>query len=107
MKQFRSPDRPVCIAGKVVFEFFNNEDEEFKLKALRDLSRDARKEFNVSCLPVEEFLVENPERGAIVLSLCASNHERAKAAVDKVLEFFDSKAPARILSEEFDETEIL
>ena len=106
MKKLRPIDRPVVFAGKVVFEFFNNEDEEFKSKALKSLAKEARKEFNLSCLPVEEHGVENPERGTLVVSLCASNHDSGKAALDRVLKFFDETAPARLLLEEFDEAEI-
>lgn len=102
----RSPDRPVCFHGKVVFEFFNNEDEEFKVRALKSLAKEARKELNISCLPVEEHRVENPERGALVLSLCAANHDGGKAVLDRALAFFDGKAPARIISEDFQEFEV-
>lgn len=106
MSKRRTPDRPVCFHGKVVFEFFNNEDEEFKVKALRNLARDARKEMNISCLPVEEFQVANPERGALVISLCAVNHDSGKSQLDRALAFFDGKAPARILAEDFEEFEV-
>jgi hypothetical protein len=106
MSKRRSPDRPVAFFGKVVFEFFNNDDEEFKHRSLKTLARDARKELNISCLPVEEHLVENPERGALAISLCAANHGAGKALLDKALAFFDGKAPARILLEEFAEAEI-
>jgi hypothetical protein len=104
--KFRSPDRPVCIHGKVVFEFFNNEDEEFKVRALKSLAKEVRKELNISCLPVEEHSVENPERGALVLSLCAVNHASGKSQLDRVLAFFDGKAPARIIAEDFQEFEV-
>lgn len=107
MKKRKSPDRPVSFHGKVVFEFFSNEDEEFKQKALRDLSREVRKEFNVSCLPIEEHMVENPERGALALSLCAASHDQGKSVLDKILAHFDAKAPARIVAEEIQESEIL
>jgi hypothetical protein len=102
----RSPDRPVCFHGKVVFEFFNNEDDEFKVKALKSLAKEARKDLNISCLPVEEFEVANPERGALVLSLCAPNHGSGKALLDRALAFFDGKAPARIVAEDFQEFEV-
>jgi hypothetical protein len=103
--KFRSPDRPVFFHGKVVFEFFNNEDEEFKVRALKSLAKEVRKELNVSCLPVEEHRVENPERGALALSLCATNHDSGKALLDRALAFFDGKAPARIISDDFQEFE--
>jgi hypothetical protein len=106
MSKRRSPDRPVAFFGKVVFEFFNNDDEGFKHRSLKGLARDARKELNISCLLVEEHMVENPESGALAISLCAANHGAGKALLDKTLAFFDGKAPARILSEEFTEAEI-
>lgn len=102
----RSPDRPVSFHGKVVFEFFNNEDEEFKERSLKSLAKEVRKELNISCLPVEEHEVANPERGALALSLAAPNHDAGKALLDRALAFFDGKAPARIVSEEFQEAEI-
>lgn len=100
-------DRPVAFVGKIVFEFFNNEDEEFKNKALKSLAKEVRKELNVSCLPVEEHMVENPERGSLVVALCAQNHDSGKAVVDRLMAYLDEKAPARILSDEFDEAEIV
>lgn len=102
----RSPDRPVCFFGKVTFEFFNNDDEEFKQRTLKSLSKEVRKEINISCLVVEEGEVENPERGTLVVSCVAVNHDQGKAVLDRVLAFLDGKAPARILLEEFEEAEI-
>ncbi len=107
MSKRRSPDRPVAFHGKIVFEFFQNEEEEFKQKALKELCRDLRKECNVSCMPVEEHQVENPERGCIALALCAVNHDQGKAQLDKVTAFLDAKAPGRIVLEEMEESEIL
>jgi uncharacterized protein YlxP (DUF503 family) len=107
VKKRKSPDQPLCVHGKVTFEFFNNDDEEFKLRALRSLAKEVRKEFNVSCLPVEESMVENPERGTLVIALCAGSHEQAGNTLDRILAFFDGKAPARILLEEFERTEII
>lgn len=107
MSKRRSPDRPVALHGKIVFEFFQNDDEDFKRKALKDLCRDARKELNVSCTPIEEHQVENPELGAMALALCAANHEQAKALLDKFTAFLDAKAPGRIIHEEIEASEIL
>ena len=102
----RRPDRPVCFHGKVVFEFFNNEDDEFKARTLKSLAKEARKELNISCLPVEEHEVANPERGTLVVSLAAASHDGGKALLDRALAFFDGKAPARIVAEDFQEFEI-
>jgi len=101
-----SPDRPVAFFGKVTLEFFNNDDEDFKRRTLKSLAKEARKQFNVSCAPVEEGEVENPERGTFALSVVAGNYHSGKALLDQVLAFFDGSAPARILLEEFEEAEI-
>jgi uncharacterized protein YlxP (DUF503 family) len=101
-----SPDRPVCFFGKITFEFFNNDDEEFKARTLKSLAKEVRKELNVSCLPVEEGEVENPERGTLVIAVVAAHHDQGKAFLDKALAFLDGKAPARILLEDFEEAEI-
>jgi uncharacterized protein YlxP (DUF503 family) len=106
VKRRNSPDQPVCFFGKVTFEFFNNDDEEFKVKTLRSLAKELRKEINLSCLLVDEGEVENPERGSLVIAAVATHHDQGKAVLDKALAFLDGKAPARILVEEFEEAEI-
>lgn len=107
MKKRKSPDRTVCLVGKVVFEFFNNEEEEFKIRSLKSLSKSLRKDLNISCLHVEEHQVENPERGALVFSLCAANLAQAKETLGKAMTFLDSNAPARIIDENFEEIDII
>lgn len=102
----KHPDRPEAFYGKVTFEFFNNDDEEFKVRTLKNLAKEARKKFNISCTPVEQHEVENPEHGALVISLAAASHERGMAELDKVLRYLDEKSPARIINEEFDRDEI-
>lgn len=103
MKKTRvnSLERPVSLYGKVVFEFFGNDDENFKKRALERLARDLRKEFNVSCIAVEENYLTNPERGTLALSAVASTMERGGNLKDSLLEYLDRHAPARILSESF------
>lgn len=107
MSKRRLVDRPVAFFGKVVLEFFNNEDEEFKERSLKSLAKELQKELHVSCSVVEEHMVENPERGTLVVALCARNHEQEKNTLDKVTAYLDEKAPARILLDEFEEAEIL
>ncbi|KAJ8133963.1 hypothetical protein OY671_012823, partial [Metschnikowia pulcherrima] len=92
--------------GKITFEFFNNDDEEFKARTLKSLAKEARKEINISCLVVEEGEVENPERGTLVVSCVAANHDQGKSVLDRAMAFLDGKAPARISLEEFEEAEI-
>lgn len=106
MKRRSSPDQPVCFFGRLTFEFFNNDDEEFKVKTMRSLAKEVRKELNVSCIAIDEGTVENPERGALTLALVAADHDQGKALLDKTIAWFDGKAPARIMLEEFDEAEL-
>ena len=103
----RSPDRPVAFFGKVTFEFFNNDDEEFKLRTMKSLLKEVRKELNVSCVLVEEGEVENPERATIALAVAAKDHGSGKEQLNKLLAFFDGKVPARILMEDFEEAELV
>ena len=106
MRKRRVQDAPVCIAGTVSFEFFNNDDEEFKVRELMRLAKTIRKDFNVSCIPFEMNMMENPERGALAFSLVAANLERARNVQNKVLEYLDRNAPARILGEEIQTLEL-
>jgi uncharacterized protein YlxP (DUF503 family) len=105
-KARRSPDRPVCFFGRVTFDFFNNDDEDFKQRSLKSLAKEVRKELNISCIPIEEGEVMNPERGTLVLAGVASRPALGKAVLDKAMAFLDGKAPARISLEDFDEAEI-
>ncbi len=105
-KKRRSPDRPVCFFGRVTLEFFNNDDEDFKLRTLKSLTKELRKELNVSCQLIEEGEVENPEKGTLVISCVSRNHDQGKALVDRCLAFLDGKAPARILLEDFEQAEM-
>jgi hypothetical protein len=106
MSKLRSPDRPAAFWGKVVFEFFNNDDENLKRRNLLSLAKDAKKELGISALPVEEHRVENPERGSLVFSFCARNAEEGQVHLQKVLAFFDENALGRMISEEIDQTDI-
>lgn len=106
MKRKNQLDQPVCYYGKVVFEFFNNEDEDFKRRALKSLCKETQKEFHLSCIPIEENYLQNPERGTIVFSFCAPHAAQGKISLDKIMAFLDQKAPARIISDEIEESEI-
>lgn len=106
MDKRRTKATPVCITGCVHFEFFNNEDENFKIRELVRLAKAMRKELNISALPYEMNIIENPERGAIAFSLVAANLEQGRIMQNKALEFMDTHAPARILSEEIETMEL-
>ena len=106
MRKRRVQDAPVCIMGTVTFDFFNNDDEEFKVRQLVRLAKAVRKEFNISCLPFEMNLMENPERGAIAFSFVATDLEQGRGVQNKFLEYLDRHAPARILGEEIQTLEL-
>lgn len=101
-----SPDHPVFTYGKVVFDFFHNDDEEQKTKLLHSLCKDIRKKLNVSCLQIREHIVENPERGTIIWSFCSKNKMAAGDMRNQLMEFIDQQAPARILDEQVEQVEI-
>jgi uncharacterized protein YlxP (DUF503 family) len=107
MNKHRHIDKPVAVYGKVVFEFYNNEDEEFKERTMRSLAKEIRKELNVSCVVIEEHMVENPERGALAIAVCGAGIDQVKETLNKVTAYLDEKAPARIISDEFEEADIL
>jgi hypothetical protein len=107
VRKKRVEDKPVAISGTVTFEFFNNDDEDFKIRELVRLAKELRKEINVSAVPFEMNAFENPERGAIAFSLVAANLEQGRAIQNKVLKFLDEHAPARIISEEIETTDLV
>jgi uncharacterized protein YlxP (DUF503 family) len=93
--------RPAYICGRIVLEFFGNDEEEFKIKALKDLCKELRKSFNLSANPIDDNLVENPERGVLVFSLTAVSLEQANTLLDKVSAYIDAHCPARIIDESY------
>jgi len=93
------PKRPAYLCGKVIFEFYNNEDEDFKNRILKSLTKELRKEFNVSVTISEENLVENPERGTLVFSLTSVTLVQGKAIFEKILAYLDQHSPGRIIDD--------
>lgn len=88
------------LAGRVVLEFFNNEDEQFKQNTLKQLVKAARKEFNVAATAVDDNFVENPERGVIVYAATGIDADSARATAEKFLAYIDTNAIGRIVDEE-------
>jgi len=92
----------------MVFEFFNNDDVEFKNTTLKRIAKELRKEFNVSALPVQDTLLDDPERAVLVVALAAANEEQGKKVVDQLQSYVDANSPGRLvheswLTEEFTE----
>lgn len=100
-----SVKHPAYYCGKVVLEFYNNEDEEFKNKALKRLSKDIQKNFHVSATVSEENLVENPERGVLVFACTGATLEQVRNTGQNVMAFLDQNSPGRIISEDHVEEE--
>ena len=98
-------DRPVNFCGKITYEFFNNDDEALKIRSLKGLCKTMRKDFNISCLPVEENILTNPERGFLVFSFCASGKEQGKIQLDKILAALEN-IPARIIADQIDSADL-
>lgn len=93
------PTKAAYICAKVVFDFFNNDDEIFKQKTLKDLTKNLRKEFNLSAITVDDNIFQNPERGSIAISFTAVSLEQGAQILDKIMLYLDSNCPARIIDE--------
>lgn len=87
-------------AGKLVLDFYNNDSLAEKQKQMMALLKDIHRKFNVSAIEAADF--EELERCVIGLALVAGNEKTARAAMKKVLEYIDTTAFARVMTEDTD-----
>lgn len=99
-------DRPLLFWGKVTIDFFQNDDENWKKRALIQLIKAARKEWNVSLTDIEESAWVNTEKGVVVFSFVAKNQDQGQAMLQKFLSFLDENCQGRILSEDYQTQEL-
>jgi len=95
---------PAFVAGLVSFEFWNNDDETYRDKALRDLAHDCRERLNISAVMI--VAGGEPESGRIAFSGAARNLSQAESLASDVMKFLDEKAPARIVGDNWIAEEI-
>jgi uncharacterized protein YlxP (DUF503 family) len=90
-------------AGRIVLDFYNNDNVTVKKRKLEELCTDIRRKFNISALEVADF--EDPER--CVLGFAAVIPENwkfssAKSMLDKICSTIDNTAFARVTVEDTD-----
>jgi uncharacterized protein YlxP (DUF503 family) len=90
-------------AGRLVLEFFGNQNVSLKRRNLEELCATLRKQFNLSILEIADF--EDPER--CVIGFAAAIPENWKVAsaqslCDKICRTIDETAFARVTVEDWD-----
>ncbi len=99
------PKVPAFLCAKIVFEFYNNSDSDYKNNSLKMLCKGLRKEFNISATHSEEQIIDNPESGSIVLALTSVTLSHARSTYDKALAYIDEHSQGRIVESEHREEE--
>jgi len=89
--------------GRIVLDFYNNDNVALKHRQLEELCADLRKKFNVSALEVADFT--DPER--CVLGFAAVipenwKNQSAQNLVEKICETIDQTSFARVMVEDWD-----
>jgi len=89
--------------GRLVLDFYNNDDAADKRRRLETLCKDLRRKFNLSMLEVADH--DDPERGVVGFAIVMKEdlrEEQAKSLVQKVCEEIDSTAPGRVTVTDWD-----
>lgn len=89
--------------GRIVLDFYNNDNLALKRRQLNELCEDLRRKFNLSAMEVADF--DDPER--CVIGFAAVIPETWKTAsartfVEKICETIDRTAFARVMVEDWD-----
>lgn len=87
-------------AGKIILDFFGNQNIKEKRHQMAALLDEIHKEFNVSASEVADF--DDLEKCVIGLALAAGTEQGARSAMKKVLDHIDSTAFARVVVEDTD-----
>lgn len=90
-----SEPHPAFVAGRVVFEFWGNDDESLRNRTLRELAKSVHTKLNVSSSPV--FDSADPERGALVFAGAEISLEKARQLATRVMEFIENESSARVV----------
>src|SRR4051812_42314165 len=90
-------------AGRIVLDFYGNQNVALKRRNLDELCADLRKKFNVSVMEVADF--DEPERCVIGFACVIPENWKTKSArhfVEKICETIDETAFARVTVEDWD-----
>ncbi len=89
--------------GRIVLDFYNNDNLALKHRQLEELCHDLRKKYNLSALEVADF--DDPERCVIgfaaVIPETWKTHS-AKGFIEKICKTIDDTAFARVTVEDWD-----
>lgn len=85
-------------SSKIVMDFHGNISIKDKRKNMAELIEEVRRQFNTSCVELEDF--EDFERCVLGVSLCAGTEKSVQLALSKVLEYIDTHSFARVVSED-------
>ncbi len=89
--------------GRIVLDFYNNDQASRKRKKLEELCQDLRKKFNISILEVAEF--DDPEKCVIGFATVIPENWKTQSAhhlVEKICKMIDQTSFARVLVEDVD-----
>lgn len=90
-------------AGRIVLDFYNNDNVALKRRQLEELCAELRRKFNLSALEVADF--EDPERCVIGFAAVIPENWKTKSAqslVEKICQTIDETAFARVTVEDWD-----
>lgn len=90
-----SVSHPAFVAGRVVFEFWNNDSESERNRILRDLAKSLHHKMNVSATPI--FDPSDLERGEMVFAGSADSIDKARRLAAQAMEFLENESSARIV----------
>lgn len=96
-KQTQHLGHPAFVTGIVTFEFFNNDDDQYRDKALRDLAKAVCREFHISAVPI--FPEANPEGGELALAAVGINQLAVEKIAAQVMKYLEEKSPGRIIAD--------
>jgi uncharacterized protein YlxP (DUF503 family) len=89
--------------GRIVLDFYNNDNVALKHRQLEELCTDLRKKFNVSALEVADF--DDPERCVIGVAVVIPENWKTSSArgfIDKICKTIDETSFARVMVEDVD-----
>lgn len=89
--------------GRIVMDFYNNDNVSLKRKNIEELCQDLRKKFNLSILEVADF--DDPERCVIGFAAAIPENWKTQSAqsfVQKICETIDQTSFARVTVEDWD-----
>lgn len=90
-------------AGRIVLDYYQNDNLAEKARQLDELCKDLKKHFNVSILEIGEF--DQPERCVIGFAAVMPETWReaaCKSFIQKITKTIDERAFARVVADEWD-----